>query len=93
MNEALRCLDDSGELATVRPRNRQLWLLEGILDSDAGKAAAYVASTENPLDPGDLVLRRTRSEMIITANYRQDIDLKVYQYVYEFGIDERAPLF
>ena len=46
-----------------------------------------------PLEPKNLVLRRTRSEMIITASYTKDIDLKVPTYVYEFDIEERAPLF
>jgi hypothetical protein len=48
---------------------------------------------EIPLNPRNLEVRRTRSEMIITASYEQPIDLKVYRYVYKFQTTERAPLF
>ncbi|MDX1390029.1 MAG: hypothetical protein R3344_12610 [Acidobacteriota bacterium] len=46
-----------------------------------------------PLDPKRLKLERTRSEMIISASFEQPIDLKVYTYVYEYEVSERAPLF
>ena len=48
---------------------------------------------EIPLKPKDLHLKRTRSEMIITASYEQSVDLKVTTYVYRFDATERAPLF
>ena len=48
---------------------------------------------EIPLDPKLLTLKRTRSEMIITASFERPIDLKVYTYVYKYEVNERAPLF
>ena len=46
-----------------------------------------------PLDPKRLKLERTRSEMIITADFEHPIDLKVYTYVFKYEVAERAPLF
>jgi hypothetical protein len=48
---------------------------------------------EIPLRADDLSVRRTTSEMIITAKYEESIDLKVTTYVYKFEAKERAPLF
>ena len=48
---------------------------------------------EIPLKAKDLRLKRTQSEMIITASYEQPVDLKVTTYVYRFDATERAPLF
>ena len=48
---------------------------------------------EIPLSQENLKLHRTRSEMIISASYKQPIDLKVTTYVYTFDAKERAPLF
>ena len=48
---------------------------------------------EIPLEPKNLKVKRTVSEMIITAKYELPIDLKVYTYVYRFETKERAPLF
>jgi hypothetical protein len=48
---------------------------------------------EIPLKPKNLHLKRTQSEMIITASYEQPVDLKVTTYVYKFNVTERAPLF
>ncbi len=48
---------------------------------------------EIPLSKKNLEVKRTRSEMIITASYEQSVDLKVYTYVYKFHTKERAPLF
>ena len=46
-----------------------------------------------PLKRKNLVVRRTKAEMIITASYEQPLDLKVTTYVYKFNAEERAPLF
>lgn len=48
---------------------------------------------EIPLSAKNLDVRRTRSEVIITANYEQPVDLKFHTYVYRFNAKERAPLF
>ena len=48
---------------------------------------------EIPLKKQDLKVRRTQSEMIITAKYVQPIDLKVKTYEFRMDIKERAPLF
>ncbi len=40
-----------------------------------------------------LEIKKTKSELIVTAEYRVEVDLKVYTYVYNFKADERAPLF
>ena len=46
-----------------------------------------------PLDKKNLSVKRTESQMIITASYEQPIDLKVTKYVYRFNATEKAPLF
>ena len=51
------------------------------------------ATLQIPLDPGDLTIRRTTSQVIINASYEQPIDLKVTTYVYKFETEQRAPLF
>lgn len=48
---------------------------------------------EIPLKKKNLIVRRTRSEMVIKASYEQVLDLKVTTYVYKFDREERAPLF
>jgi len=48
---------------------------------------------EIPLSAKNLDVRRTRTEVIITANYEQPVDLKFHTYVYKFAAKERAPLF
>jgi len=51
------------------------------------------ADLEIPLKKKDLKVRRTQSEMIISASYVQPIDLKVRTYEFRMDIKERAPLF
>lgn len=46
-----------------------------------------------PLKKKDLVVRRTKAEMIIKASYEQPLDFKVTTYMYKFNTEERAPLF
>ena len=48
---------------------------------------------EIPLEKKNLQVKRTQSQMIISARYEQPIDLKVTQYVYKFNETEKAPLF
>ena len=48
---------------------------------------------EIPLDPKNLTIRRTKSEVIIKAKYDQPVDLKVTTYTYRFRGELRAPLF
>ena len=48
---------------------------------------------EIPLDKKNLKVSRTPTQMVITANYEQPIDLKVTTYVYRFNETEKAPLF
>jgi hypothetical protein len=46
-----------------------------------------------PLDKKNVHMKRTRTEMVISASYEQPIDLKFTTYVYKFSHEERAPLF
>jgi len=46
-----------------------------------------------PLDKKNLQVKRTQSEMSISARYEQPIDFKVRQYVYVFDHRYKAPLF
>jgi len=46
-----------------------------------------------PLQKKDLVVKKTKSEMIVRAKYVQAVDLKVYTYNYTFDHEYRAPLF
>jgi hypothetical protein len=48
---------------------------------------------EIPLERKALKLKRTTSEMIISASYEQPIDLKFRTYVFKYSIKQRAPLF
>ncbi len=48
---------------------------------------------EIPLKKKNLRIRRTASEMIVSATYEQPINLKVTTYVYKFSAQERAPVF
>jgi hypothetical protein len=51
------------------------------------------AELEIPLDKKNLKVSRTPGQMIISATYEQEIDLKVTTYVYKFNETEKAPLF
>ena len=46
-----------------------------------------------PIDAKNVKIRRTKSEVIVSANYKLPIDLKVTTYVYEFDEEMRAPIF
>jgi len=48
---------------------------------------------EIPLDPKNLNIRRTKSEVIISANYQVPIDLELTVYTFKFDAEQRAPLF
>ena len=67
-----------------------------VRDSDAivtKRIMEKAAELEVPLDKKNLTVRRTESQMIITASYEQPIDLKLTKYVYRFNATEKAPLF
>jgi hypothetical protein len=46
-----------------------------------------------PLEKKNLHMERTTHEMVISATYEQQIDLKFTKYVFKFDHEERAPLF
>ena len=46
-----------------------------------------------PLEKKNLKVSRNVSEIVISANYEQPIDLKVTTYVFKFDHREKAPLF
>ena len=46
-----------------------------------------------PLEKKNLKVRRTNSEMVISASFEKPIDLKVTTYTYRFSVKESAPLF
>jgi len=46
-----------------------------------------------PLEKGDLSIRRTKVEVIISATYEKPVDLKVGTYTYRFNTQQKAPLF
>ena len=48
---------------------------------------------ELPLEPKNLIVKRTKRRMIVRARYEQPIDLKLTTYVYKFDEEEEAPLF
>ena len=67
-----------------------------VRDDDAKVAKRIMEKAEEleiPLDRKNLKVKRTISEMIISASYQQPIDLKLTTYVYKFDQKERAPLF
>lgn len=78
--EALR---EEARYASVHNNDRAV--AERILDKAIG--------LEVPLDPKNLKIRRTRSEVIISASYEQPIDFKVTTYTYRFNAEQRAPIF
>ena len=51
------------------------------------------AELEIPLDKKNLKVSRNVSEIVISATYKQPIDLKVTTYVFDFNHKEKAPLF
>jgi len=67
-----------------------------VRDSDAKvfkRILDKAAELDVPLDKQNLTVKRTESQMIISAAYEQPIDLKVTTYVYRFNATEKAPLF
>lgn len=69
--------------AAVRPNDTKI--VERILNK--------AEELEIPLDKKNLMVKRTQSEMVISARYEQPIDFKVKQYVYVFDHKYKAPLF
>lgn len=51
------------------------------------------ASMEIPLNPKNLAIRRSETEVVISARYEKSIDLKVTTYLYKFEAQERTPTF
>jgi hypothetical protein len=62
-------------------------------DMVAKRILDKAAELEIPLKKSNLRVQRTRSQMVISAEYEQPIDLKVTTYVYRFNATEKAPLF
>lgn len=62
-------------------------------DMVAKRILDKAAELEIPLKQSNLRVQRTRSQMVISAEYEQPIDLKVTTYVYRFNATEKAPLF
>lgn len=46
-----------------------------------------------PLDPKKLSIRRTHTQVIISAEYEQPIDFKLTTYNYRFKAEQAAPIF
>lgn len=59
----------------------------------ARRIMEHAEAMEVPLEPKNLSIRRTRSEVIINASYEQPIDLKVTTYTYRFNAEQRNPTF
>ena len=59
----------------------------------AKRILARAEELEIPLTKKNLKVKRSQTEMTITANFEQPIDLKVTTYVYRYDIKEKAPLF
>jgi hypothetical protein len=78
--EALR---DEARYASVHPNDRDV--RDRILD----KAQALGI----PLTPEALDIRRTKTEVIISARYEKPVNLKLTTYTYRFSAEQRAPLF
>jgi hypothetical protein len=78
--EALR---EEAKYTTVHRDERQT--LERILEK--------AESLNIPIDAKNVQIRRTKSEVIVSAKYKLPIDLKVTTYVYEFDEEMRAPIF
>ncbi len=77
---------------TIRQETR----MGAVRDSDAAVAKRILDKAREmdlPVQAKNLSVRRTQSEMIVSASYELPIDLKVTTYVYRFNAEERAPLF
>jgi hypothetical protein len=67
------------------------------LNNDDKKIAKSImekaGDLELPLERKNLKLRRTTSEMVISARFEKPIDLKVTTYNFKYEVESRAPLF
>lgn len=67
------------------------------LNNDDKKIAKSImekaGDLELPLQRKNLKLRRTTSEMVISAAFEKPIDLKVTVYNFKYQVESRAPLF
>ena len=64
--------------------------------SDASVAKRILEQADDleiPLERKNLLVRRTKSKIIITVEYEQPIDLALGTYMYKFRAKEQAPLF
>ena len=46
-----------------------------------------------PLEKGNLKIRRSQVEIVISASYEKPVDLKFGTYTYRFSSEQKAPLF
>ena len=54
---------------------------------------ATAESMNIPLERGDLAIRRTKVEVVISASYEKPVDLTLGTYTYRFHTEQKAPLF
>lgn len=62
-------------------------------DDVAQRIMAEARDLDIPLTRKNLSVSRTKSKIIVAAQYEQPIDLKVTTYVFKFSAKEEAPLF
>jgi len=70
--------------------------MAAVRKSDAVLAKRIMDEAEDlgiPLERGNLVIKRTKRRMTLSARYEHPIDLKLTTYVYKFRATEEAPLF
>jgi hypothetical protein len=60
-------------------------VIERILDT--------AQSMNIPLEKGNLKIRRSQVEIVISASYEKPVDLKFGTYTYRFDSAQKAPLF
>ena len=60
-------------------------VMERILDT--------AESMDIPLEKGNLKIRRSQVEIVISASYEKPVDLKFGTYTYRFDSEQKAPLF
>jgi hypothetical protein len=60
-------------------------VIERILDT--------AESMNIPLEKGNLNIRRSKVEVVISATYEKPVDLKFGTYTYRFSSEQKAPLF
>ena len=50
-------------------------------------------SMDIPLEKGNLKIRRSQVEVVVSASYEKPVDLKFATYTYRFRSEQKAPLF